>query len=88
MQITVEVPDDIGRAISAASGSLDRAALEGLAAEAYRSGAISEQQLRRLLDLPSRFAVHEWLVARHIPLGYSEADLALDLATLRELGVC
>lgn len=87
MQITVEIPDDIGRAISAASGPLNRAALEALAAEAYRSGAISEQQLRRLLDLPSRFAVHEWLAGRQIPLHYSQADLELDLATLRELGV-
>lgn len=59
MQITREVPEDIGRAIAAASGSLDRAALEGLAAEAYRSSGISEQQLQRLLGLASRFAVHE-----------------------------
>lgn len=87
MQITVEIPDDIASVIGNATGSLDRAALEGLAADAFRSGTISEQQLRRLLDLPSRFAVHEWLAARQIPLRYSETDLANDLSTLHELGL-
>jgi hypothetical protein len=87
MQITLEIPEDIARSIASTSGSLDRAALEGLAAEAYRSGGISEQQLKTLLDLPSRFAVHEWLAKRQIPLRYTEADLADDLATLSKLGL-
>lgn len=87
MRITLEVPEDIGRSIASVSGSVDHAALEGLAAEAYRSGGISEQQLMRLLELPSRSAVHDWLAARHIPLQYSEADVAADLETLRQLGL-
>ena len=86
MQVTIEVPEDVCQAI-AASHSLDRTALEGLAAEAYRLGGITEQQLRRLLGLPSRFAVHAWLASRRIPLQYSESDLADDLTTLYELGL-
>lgn len=87
MQVTIDIPEDIGQAIAAASGPLDRAALEGLAAEAYRSGGITESQLRRLLHLPSRFAVHAWLQNRQIPLQYSESDLADDLTNLSELGL-
>lgn len=35
MRITIDVPEDIGQSIVSRSGSLDRAAMEGLAAEAY-----------------------------------------------------
>lgn len=87
MQITVELPDDIARAIATTAETLDRAALEGLAAEGYRSGALSETQVMRLLKLPSRFAVHHWLSERRIPYRYTEADLASDLADLTELGL-
>jgi hypothetical protein len=41
----------------------------------------------RLLQLPSRFAVHDWLRARHVPYRYTEADLSDDLADLSELGL-
>jgi hypothetical protein len=87
MQVTVEIPEDIARLLARTSVSLDRAALEGLAAESYRSGVLSEFQVMRLLDLPSRFAVHQWLVSRQIPYRYTEDDLANDLATLSELGL-
>jgi hypothetical protein len=75
VQVKLEIPEDIARAIASGSIPLDRAALEGLAAEAYRSGVLSEYQMMRLLDLPSRFAVHEWLLNRQIPFRYTEADL-------------
>ncbi len=86
MQVTLDIPEDIGQAIASA-GPVDRTALEGLAAEAYRSGSIGEQQLRRLLGLASRFAVHEWLAQREIPLNYTEADLQSDLGALSDLGL-
>jgi hypothetical protein len=73
MQVTLDIPDDISRAFTSAAVPLDRAAREGLAAEAYRSGVLSEYQLMRLLELPSRFAVHDWLSRRQIPLRYTEA---------------
>jgi hypothetical protein len=87
VQITIEIPEDIGRLIASGSVPVDRAALEGLAAEAYRTGLLSEHQLMRLLDLPSRFSVHEWLAERQIPYRYTETDLASDLQTLSELGL-
>jgi hypothetical protein len=87
MQVNIEVPEDIARALTSGSASVNRAALEGLAAEGYRSALLSESQLMRLLELPSRFAVHAWLRQRQIPYRYTEADLAVDLASLTELGL-
>ncbi len=87
MQVTFEVPEDVARALLANQPTIDRAAIEAIAAEGYRSGLLSESQLKRLLGLPSRFAVHDWLRDRRIPYQYTEADLASDLTTLSELGL-
>jgi predicted HTH domain antitoxin len=87
MQVIFEVPEDIARALLTEERSIDRAAVEAIAAEGYRSGLLSESQLNRLLGLPSKFAVHDWLRERRIPYQYTEADLASDLATLAELGL-
>jgi len=87
MQVSVEVPEDIARTLAAGQASLDSAALESLAAEGYRSGLLSESQVMRMLKLPSRFAVHDWLRERRIPYRYAESDLSNDLADLTELGL-
>lgn len=87
MQIVIEIPEDIGRALSIGSILPNRAALEGLAAEGYRFGVLSEHQLMRLLQLDTRFAVHQWLQVRHIPLNYTRDDFCNDLQTLRDLGL-
>jgi len=87
MQVSFEVPEDIARVLASGQSSLDRTALESLAVEGYRSGLLSESQVMRLLQLPSRFAVHDWLRARQIPYRYTEADLSSDLADLTELGL-
>ncbi len=87
MRVTLDLPEDIAQALASGATTLDRTALEGLAAEGYRSGFLSESQMMRLLSLPSRFAVHDWLRERQIPYRYSEADLTSDLTTLRKLGL-
>ena len=87
MRVTLDVPEDIARVYSLGAVSLECAVLEGLAAEGYRNGLLSETQIRRLLSLPSRFAVHEWLRDRRIPYRYTQTDLSNDLATLSELGL-
>lgn len=87
MDVTLTIPEDIARDLRSANLLPERAALEGLAAEGYRSGALSETQLMCLLQLPSRFAVHRWLANHNVPYRYTEADLAADLAALTELGL-
>jgi hypothetical protein len=45
-----------------------RRSLEAIAVEAYRTGALTESQVRRLLGLDSRFQVHALLKEHHVPL--------------------
>jgi predicted HTH domain antitoxin len=62
-------------------------ALEALAVEGYRTGALTANQVRRLLDFESRFQVHALLKEHRVPLRYTEADIENDLAVHRELGI-
>ena len=62
---------------------LSRVVLESIALEGYRSGRLSEEQVRRLLRLESRFDVHAFLKARGVYLNYTHEDLEQDLATER-----
>ena len=87
MQVTFELPEDIARVLASTDVPLDRTVLESLAAEGYRNELLSESQVMRMLNLSSRFAVHDWLRERRIPYRYSEADLSSDLASLAELGL-
>ena len=64
-----------------------RQALEAIAVEGYRAGALTENQVRRLLGLETRFQVHSLLKEHRVPLRYTEADLEDDLAAHRELGI-
>src|SRR6266576_2426140 len=48
MQITIELPEDIAQGLESRWKDLPRAALESLALEAYRSGALTAAQLCRL----------------------------------------
>jgi predicted HTH domain antitoxin len=87
MQVTLDLPEDIAAALASDAASLSRTALESLAAEGYREARLSETQIMRLLSLPSRFAVHDWLKQRRIPYRYTEDDLNDDLKALIELGL-
>jgi predicted HTH domain antitoxin len=64
-----------------------RRSLEAIEVEAYRSGALAESQMRRLLGLESRFQVHALLKGHNVPLQYTAADLEDDLQAQRELGI-
>ena len=83
MQITLNVPDDIVRQLETCRVDISRAALEGLALECYRTGRLSESQVRRLLDFGTRYEVHGFLKEHGVPLQYSEQDLERDIETAR-----
>jgi predicted HTH domain antitoxin len=87
MKVTIDLPDDVSAALKGRWNDVPRRALEVIAVEAYRTGALAETQVRRLLQLESRFQVHELLKEHHVPLRYTEADLQDDLRAQRELGV-
>lgn len=87
MQVTLDLPDDISAALEGHWPNLPRQALEALAVDAYRSGVLSEGQVRRLLRLETRFDVHSLLKDHGVPLRYTAADFEDDLAVHRALGI-
>ena len=87
MQVTLDLPDDISEALEGQWADLPRQALEALAVEGYRTGALTEGQVRRLLGLDSRFQVHALLKDHRVSLRYTESDLEDDLSAHRELGI-
>jgi hypothetical protein len=68
MQVTAELPDDFLTALEGQWPHIDRQALEAIAVEGYRTGALTENQVRRLLELESRFDVHALLKEHRVPL--------------------
>ena len=63
MQVSLEIPEDLGRRIAADPGELPQAALEGLALEAIRTGKLTVSQARRLLGIRSRYEMDGFLKA-------------------------
>ena len=87
MQVTVDLPDDISEALERRSPDLHRQTLEAIAIDGYRTGALTEYQIRRLLGFESRFQVHALLKEHGVALRYTAADVEEDLAAHRELGI-
>ena len=87
MKVTIDLPEDIAAALEGRWDNVPRRTLEALAVEGYRTGALTETQVRRLLDFDSRFQVHALLKEHHVPLRYTEADLETDVSAHRELGI-
>jgi hypothetical protein len=48
MRVTIQLPDDISAALEEQWDDVPRRSLEAIAIEAYRSGALTESQVRRL----------------------------------------
>jgi Uncharacterised protein family (UPF0175) len=78
MQISLEIPDDMARALTPEGESLSRAALEALALEGYRTQRLSESQICSLLGFETRMQVHAFLKARNCYLDYTLEDLEHD----------
>ena len=83
MNIIIEVPDDIAHHLQARWGNLEQRSLKALALEAYRLGALTEAQVQRLLNLPSRWDVERFFQQEQAYLDYTEADLDGDIHAIR-----
>jgi predicted HTH domain antitoxin len=81
MQITLEVPDEIAQDRQ----DLPRALLESFALEGYRSGTLTEEEVRRVLGYGTRMQVHGFLKEHRVYLNYGREDLEQDVQTLRQL---
>ena len=82
MQITLEIPDELS---SAPFGDLSRIALEALAARAYEEGVLSEEQVRRMLGLPSCWDARKVLLRLGVWPGTTVEDVLADMAMLKTM---
>ncbi len=85
MQITIEIPDELLYQIQTDHPDLSRHILENLVVEAYKAEKITGAEVGRILNLPSRFAVDDFLKVHEAYLHYTESDLEEDIKTLHQL---
>jgi Uncharacterised protein family (UPF0175) len=84
MEITLNLPEDIAHGLEAKWKDLPRAALESLALEGYRSGALTMVQVRRLLGFGTRYELDGFLKRHGLYLNYSIEDLERDAEASRQ----
>jgi hypothetical protein len=72
MEITLHIPDDIAKQLSAAGGDVSRRALEAIALEGNREHTLTLYQVSEMLDL-SRVETEDFLGQHHIPLAVIDA---------------
>lgn len=83
MTITLHISDDAAAALRQVWGDdLDRAALEALAIEGYRSGKLALHEVAGILGFETRIEAQTWLGERKIPLCYDLTDLETDRLSL------
>ena len=87
MNLTVEIPDDLARSLSAAGGDLNRRVLEALALEEYKSGRLSGPELCQVLGFPTRYELDGFLKRNEVWIEYDAEDIARERATLERLGL-
>lgn len=86
--VTMTIPDDLSYELRSSFPNVGRAALEALAASAYSHDVLSLAQVRRLLDLPSRWEAQSLLSKHGVWPGTTVDDVQSDLDTLEKLRAC
>jgi predicted HTH domain antitoxin len=84
MQIALELPEDIATQLGNAWRDLSRGTLEAVAVEGYREGALTRDQVSRLLGL-SFWETEAFLKERQAYLAYTEEDFEQDRKDLDRL---
>ena len=87
MELTVQIPDDLARNMSASGGDLSRRALEALALEEFKSGHITKPELRRLLGFGTRYRLDGFLKSHDVYEDYTMEDFDRDRDALKQLGL-
>jgi len=81
MQVAIELPDDIAEGLRARWEDLPRQALEAIALECYRSGALTESQVRRVLGFETRLEVNSFLKDRGVYYNYPYSEIDQEIRT-------
>ncbi|MBI3490948.1 MAG: UPF0175 family protein [Acidobacteria bacterium] len=76
-RIAVDLPEDIAKRLETAWRDVSRGALEAVALEGYRVGALTRDQVGRLLGL-SLWDTEAFLKERQAYLAYNEEDFEQD----------
>ena len=76
-RIAVDLPEDIAKQLESAWRDVSRGTLEAVALEGYRDGALTRDQIGRLLGL-SLWDTEAFLKERQAYLAYTEEDLEQD----------
>lgn len=76
MEITLRIPDDVAKRLSAAGGDVSRRALEALAIEGYRDQTLTLYEISEMLGL-SRVETEDFLGRHQVPLAVID-EAALD----------
>lgn len=85
MQIILNLPDELVQHFN--RDHLAREILEALVIQAYQVEKITSAEVGRILELPSRWAVDDFLKQHNADLHYDETDLERDREALRQLRV-
>lgn len=85
MQLTLEIPDEVAESLGGSRGTLTRTALEAIAVEGYRGGALTTRQVRLLLGHASRWETEDFLSAHGVWPGTTPIEAAEDSRALSEL---
>jgi hypothetical protein len=86
VELTLHIPDDVARRLSAAGSDLSRRALEAFALEEHKAGRLTEAQLRQVLGFETRDELDGFLKAHEVWLNFTREDLERERAALRRLG--
>lgn len=86
MNVILRIPDDVAQRLGTPD-ELERTALEALAAEEFRRGRLSKQEIRRLLGFETRVELDAFLKAHGVFENVSMADLERERQVLDRLGI-
>jgi hypothetical protein len=74
MKVWLDAPDALAEQLAGKGGHLSRAAVEALAAEAYRARRLTGVEVCRLLDISSRNDLDAFLKRHGVSLDYTIED--------------
>jgi hypothetical protein len=86
VNLTVQIPDDLASRLSAAGADLSRRALEAFVLEEYKSGHVTQAELRRLLGFGTRYQLDGFLKAHDVWIDYTLEDAKREREDLERLG--
>jgi hypothetical protein len=86
MNVTVQIPDDLAKRLTASGGDLSRRALEALAAEEYKHDRLTKPELQNLLGFETSFQLDEFLKAHDVWIEYTIEDAEREQRSLERLG--